>query len=451
MGAKIAEIYDMVNMTEKNYASAFGFAMTETRQFELYPIFRVLFCLFHKKGVNLQSHCKFTPFYIIIMVHREIESTLLRLLQKYPAVNITGPRQSGKTTLVKNLVGDYRYFSMENPDTRTFAENDPRGFLSAAGEKFILDEIQRVPMLFSYLQEILDNNIENGKVILLGSQNFLMNEQISQSLAGRVANLKLLPFSYNELLSAEMNDLDIDTNIFKGGYPRLHKELISPVDFFPHYIETYLQRDIRQLKNVGNLNTFARFIKLCAGRLGSILNLSSLANDADISVNTVKSWLSLLETSYIVFFIYPYSGNINRRLIKAPKLYFHDTGLACSLLNLEQESQLKTFYMRGNLFENMVFSELIKNRYNQGLPANYYFLRDAKGNEIDCVTEKADSLTFIEIKSSETLSLHHLKNIQSFHKNFSQTEDYLIYAGKEEPVYNKVKYYNWRHINQINT
>jgi predicted AAA+ superfamily ATPase len=383
------------------------------------------------------------------MVHREIEHALLSLLQKYPAVNITGPRQSGKTTLVKNLAGNYRYFSLEDPDTRIFAENDPRGFLHSVGEKFILDEVQRVPSLFSYLQATLDNSNENGKVILLGSQSFLMNEQISQSLAGRVANLKLLPFSYNELQSAGMNDLDINANLFKGGYPRLHKELIHPIDFFPHYIETYLQRDVRQLKNVGNLNTFARFIKLCAGRVGSVLNLSSLANDADISVNTVKSWLSLLEASYIVFFIYPYSGNINRRLIKAPKLYFHDTGLACSLLNIEQENQLENFYMRGNLFENMVFSELIKTRCNQGLPAIFYFLRDAKGNEIDCVVEKANALIFVEIKSSETLSLHHLKNIQSFHKDFPQTEDYLIYAGKEEPVYNQVKYCNWQHVNRL--
>jgi predicted AAA+ superfamily ATPase len=383
------------------------------------------------------------------MIHREIEDTLFELLQKYPAVNITGPRQSGKTTLVKNLNSDHRYFSLEDPDTRLFAEEDPRGFLAAAGKQFILDEVQHVPTLFSYLQDVLDRQAENGNVILLGSQSFLMNEQISQSLAGRVASLKLLPFSYNELKSVGINQSEVDSNLFRGGYPRLHKETIRPVDFFPHYIETYIQRDVRQLKNIGNLNTFIRFVKLCAGRVGNIVNLSVLANDAGITVNTVKSWLSLLEASYILFFVQPYSGNINRRLIKAPKLYFYDTGLACSLLNLEQESQLENFYMRGNLFENMVFSELIKCRYNKGLPANLYFLRDSKGNEIDCVMEKAGMNVFIEIKSSETLSSGHLKNILLFRKDFSKTEDYLIYAGKEEPVFHDVKYTNWQNCGKI--
>jgi len=380
------------------------------------------------------------------MINRNIENTLSTLLQKYPAVNITGPRQSGKTTLVKNLKGDYNYFSLENPDIRLFAEGDPRGFLHSAGEKFILDEVQYVPELFSYLQEILDNSSENGKVILLGSQSFLMNQHISQSLAGRVASLKLLPLSYSELKTAQLDIQSIDSVLFNGGYPRLYNENIDPVHFFPHYIETYLQRDIRLLRNIENLTTFVRFIKLCAGRIGNILDLSSLANDANISVNTVKAWLSLLEASYILYFVHPYSGNVNRRMIKSPKLYFYDTGLACSLLNIEQENQLKTFYLRGNLFENFVFSELLKARFNAGLPASYYFLRDSKGVEVDCVQELPEGVRFIEIKSSATLSADHIKNILLLKKLFPKTDDYVVYAGQEEPHYQNVKFINWKNI-----
>ena len=378
------------------------------------------------------------------MIYRNIEQVLLSLLQKYPAINITGPRQSGKTTLVKNLNRDYNYSSLENPDTRLFAESDPRGFLRSTGEKFILDEVQEVPVLFSYLQEILDNSPKNGKAILLGSQSFLMNQHISQSLAGRVASLKLLPLSYAELKNAGLNNQSVDNNLFNGGYPRLYKEKIEPVYFFPHYIETYLQRDIRLLKNIENLTAFTRFIKLCAGRIGNIVDLSSLANDANISVNTVKSWLSLLEASYIIYFIQAYSGNVNRRMIKSPKLYFYDTGLACSLLNIEQEQQLGSFYLRSNLFENFVFSELIKSRFNAGLPANYYFLRDSKGVEVDCVVEHPEGLCLMEIKSSETFTPDHIKNILLLRKLFSKTKDYVIYAGQEEALFHDVKFIHWQ-------
>ena len=382
------------------------------------------------------------------MINRTIEKILFELLQKYPAINITGPRQSGKTTLVKNLTGDYNYFSLENPDTRLFADTDPRGFLRSAGEKFILDEVQYVPQLFSYLQEILDNSRVNGKVILLGSQSFLMNRHISQSLAGRVASLKLLPLSYSELKTTTFDLQNIDNILFNGGYPRLYNENIDPVHFFPHYIETYLQRDIRLLQNIENLTAFVRFIKLCAGRVGNILDLSSLASDVSISVNTVKSWLSVLEASYILYFVYPYSGNVNRRMIKSPKLYFYDTGLVCSLLNIEQKKQLESFYLRGNLFENFVFSELLKRRFNAGLPANFYFLRDSKGVEVDCVQELAEGVRFIEIKSSATLSADHVKNLMLLKKLFPKTEDYVIYTGMEEPIYHNVKFINWQNAGQ---
>ena len=381
------------------------------------------------------------------MIYRQIQEKLSALIEKYPAINITGPRQSGKTTLVKNFAENYNYYSLENIDTRTYAEEDPRGFLSSAGDKFILDEVQYVPALFSYLQEILDNSNQNGKVILLGSQSFLMNTHISQSLAGRVANLKLMPLSYSELKTTNLINQNINNVLFKGGYPRLYKENLAPADFFPHYIETYIERDVRQLKNIGNLNAFIRFVKLCAGRIGNILNISSLANDADISVNTAKSWLSVLEASYVVFLVQPYTTNINRRLIKSPKLYFFDTGLVCSLLNIEHESQIENFYLRGNLFENFVFSELVKNRFNKGLHANFYYLRDAKGKEIDCVIEKSDKFILIEIKLSETLLPIHLKNIESLQNEFSKTDNFLIYSGKAEPIYHQAQCVNWQNIN----
>ena len=383
------------------------------------------------------------------MIYRELQQKLLSLLGKYPAINITGPRQSGKTTLAKSIAHDYNYFSFENIDTRIFAQEDPRGFLNAAGKQFILDEVQHVPILFSYLQEILDSSNENGKVILLGSQSFLMNAHISQSLAGRVANLKLLPLSYPELKRAGLNDQSINQILFNGGYPRLYKEHLDPIDFFPHYIETYLERDVRLIKNIGSLHTFIRFIKLCAGRTGHVLNISALAHDAEISVNTAKSWLSVLEASYILFLVQPYTPNINRRLIKSPKLYFYDTGLACSLLNMEQKHQMEHFYMRGNLFENFIFSELIKSNYNKGLPANFYYLRDAKGAEIDCVIEKPDKHIFIEIKLSKTLSSAHLKNIAILQKEFSNTQSFLVYSGGTEPLFHGTQCVHWKNLHHF--
>ena len=398
----------------------------------------------------MQSECKLVPFLYSMMIYREIEKALKSLMQKYPAINITGPRQSGKTTLVKQLLNEHRYFSLENPDIRLFAENDPRGFLHSAGERFILDEVQNTPHIFSYLQQEIDGGKPNGSIVLLGSQSFLVNERITQSLAGRVANLKLMPLSIKELQLAGLLPSEVNRLLVSGGYPRLFKEQMHATQFYPHYIETYLQRDVRLLKNIGDLNAFNRFMKLCAGRTGNLVNLSTLASDADISINTVKSWLSILEASYVIFFIQPYSPNVNRRWVKMPKLYFYDTGLACALLNIENDLQIDSFYMKGNLFENLIISEILKERYNKGLPAPLYFMRDAKGNEVDCVIEKAGDAIFIEIKMSETLSPAHLKNIQLFRKEQpSQSSDYLIYTGSEEVVFHNIQHLNWKNTDKI--
>jgi len=384
------------------------------------------------------------------MIYRNIEQSLFSLMQKYPAINITGPRQSGKTTLVKEFLKEYRYFSLENPDVLMFAKEDPRGFIRSAGERFIFDEVQNVPALFSYLQQEIDDGKPNGSIILLGSQSFLINERISQSLAGRVANLKLLPLSNRELQSANLLPDNINRLLVSGGYPRLYKEKMLSTEFYPHYIETYLQRDVRLIKNIGDLNAFNRFMKLCAGRVGNILNLSTLANDTDVSLNTVKSWLSVLEASYIIFFIQPYSPNANRRWVKMPKLYFYDTGLACALLNIESEMQIDSFYMKGNLFENMIFSELVKERYNNGLPAQFFFMRDAKGNEVDCVIEKAGETIFVEIKMSETLSSSHQKNIWLFRKELpTKLTDCVVYSGNEDVIYHNIRHCNWKNVDKV--
>ena len=384
------------------------------------------------------------------MIYRKIEKALFSLMQKYPSINITGPRQSGKTTLVRELLKEHRYFSLENPDIQMFAKDDPRGFIRSAGERFILDEAQNVPSLFSYLQQEIDDGKPNGSVILLGSQSFLINERISQSLAGRVANLKLLPLSFSELQSENLLPDKLNRFLISGGYPRLYKEKMLPVEFYPHYIETYLQRDVRLIKNIGNLNMFNRFMKLCAGRVGNILNLSTLSNDTEVSLNTVKSWLSVLEASYIIFFVQPYSPNTNRRWVKMPKLYFYDVGLACALLNIENEQQIDSFYMKGSLFENMIFSELMKERYNNGLPAQFFFLCDSKGNEVDCVIEKAGETVFAEIKMAETLSSAHQKNIRLFRKDYpTQLADYVIYTGNEDVVYNNIRHCNWKNLSEI--
>ena len=283
------------------------------------------------------------------MIDRTITGKLLAMGSKFPIVTLTGPRQSGKSTLLKSALPDYNYVSMEDPDSRLLAINDPRGFLKTYPDKTIIDEVQRVPDLFSYLQTHVDNENREGMYYLAGSQDFLLMPPISQSLAGRTAILKLLPFSHNELKLADLAPETSNEEIFNGGYPRIYDKRIHPSDFYPNYIQTYIERDLRLLKNIDNLSKFIRFIKLCAGRIGQLLNLSSLANEMGIAVSTVQSWLSVLEAAYIVYLLVPDHNNYAKRLVKSPKLYFYDTGLACSLLEIENASQLSTHYLRGGL------------------------------------------------------------------------------------------------------
>ncbi|MDE6297953.1 MAG: AAA family ATPase, partial [Muribaculaceae bacterium] len=281
------------------------------------------------------------------MIKRELGSKIKELSEKYPVITLTGPRQSGKSTLLKNQFPDYDYVSLENPDIREFANTDPVGFLKTYPEKAIFDEIQRVPQLFSYLQTHVDNVDRPGMYMLAGSQNFLLMKNLSQSLAGRTAILRLLPFSRRELKETDLLPSTIDSQIFKGFYPRLYDKDSHPVDYYPYYIQTYVQRDVRDILNVTDLGKFIKFIRLCAGRVGQILNMSSLANETGISSTTAEGWLSVLETSFICYRLEPNFNNYNKRVIKSPKLYFYDTGLVCSLLGLTTESQVRDFYMRG--------------------------------------------------------------------------------------------------------
>lgn len=384
------------------------------------------------------------------MIRRELKSKLLEMSGKFPVVSVTGPRQSGKTTLLKESFPDYTYTSLEDPDTRIFASEDPRSFLGMS-DRMIIDEIHRVPELFSYIQTITDNTGISGQFIISGSQSFLLNKDIAQSLAGRVAVLRLLPFSYSELLEGRIKFGSYEELLYKGFYPRIYDKGISPLDFFPSYIQTYIERDLRLLQNIRDLNLFVRFMKLCAGRTGQLLNMNSLANDTGVSVNTVKSWLSVLEASFVIFLLQAHHKNFNKRLVKMPKLYFFDTGLACSLLDIESASQLETHYLTGGLFENFVISELIKNRYNRGLRNNCYFWRDHKGNEVDCLVEKAQTLIPVEIKSGRTYTKKFLSNLDYWKKisGDETTEAFLIYGGDNETQVGKNRIIPWINIDKF--
>lgn len=360
------------------------------------------------------------------MIYREAEKELQLLSAQFKAVAVTGPRQSGKTTLVKKVFKEKAYVNLENPDLRQFAREDPRGFLSNYPDGAILDEVQRVPELFSYLQQILDEKEQNGLFILTGSNNFLLNSNISQSLAGRVGYLFLLPLDIGEINpGANMSN----QLIFKGGYPEIYQKDIDPKKYYDNYIRTYVERDVRLLKNITDLYTFERFLRLCAGRTGQLLNMSSLAADVGVDVKTIGSWLGVLEASFIAFRLYPYHENYNKRIVKMPKLYFYDTGLASALMGIEDVSQLTIHPLRGGLFENLVVVDFLKRLYNNGKQNNLYFWRDNIGNEVDLLIKKGANRYPVEIKSAQTISDEFFKGIRYWNKLTNTEGGYLVYAG----------------------
>lgn len=381
------------------------------------------------------------------MIAREAEAEIKVLAKQFKAVAVVGPRQSGKTTLVRHIFADKPYANLENPDLRIFATEDPRGFLSNYPHGAVFDEVQRVPELFSYLQQILDDSKGHGLFVLTGSNNFLLQEQISQSLSGRVGYLHLLPLSLSEI-----NDRGSSSNqlIFKGGYPVIHGEGADPSKWHANYIRTYIERDVRLLKNITDLHAFERFLRLCAGRIGQLLNMSSLAIETGVDVKTIGAWISVLETSYILFRLQPYHENFNKRIVKMPKLYFYDTGLAVALLGIENPAQLDLHPFRGSLFENMVIVEFLKKRFNAGKPHNLHFWRDNVGNEIDLLIQTANGMLPVEIKSGQTVTADYLKGILFWNKITQSRGGYVVYSGEiAQNRSNEIMVIPFKDLNQI--
>jgi predicted AAA+ superfamily ATPase len=348
---------------------------------------------------------------------RTIKKAMDVYLSKYPILVLTGPRQSGKTTFLKNEFTNYTYINLENLDNRTYALNDPNGFLAEHGNFVIFDEAQRAPELFSYLQTKVDNDKIMGQYILSGSQNFHLMRNISQSLAGRVALFKLLPFDNLEMEHAEWLNDDYAVNLQRGFYPAIYDRDIPSKVFYSNYVQTYVERDLTELIQVKNLKLFRNFITLCAARVGQLLNLNSLANECGISQPTAKAWISVLETSYILYQLQPFHSNINKRMTKNSKLYFYDTGLVCFLLKINDSASLKTSAYKGSLFENFIINEYIKQQYHQNLLLDFWFWRDAVGHEVDFIWQDTEKLNLVEIKASETIIPEMFKGL-SYMKKF---------------------------------
>ena len=386
------------------------------------------------------------------MLTRETAKILTEKAAHYPILAITGPRQAGKSTLAKMVFPKKPYCNLEALDQREFAKQDPRRFLSQFPEGAILDEIQHCPELFSYLQALVDEHERMGLFILTGSQQFDLHANITQSLAGRVGIIQLLPFSYSELECGFDHSINLEQLMFQGAYPPIYHRHIPAQTWQADYIMTYLQRDVRQLINVRDLHSFQRFLKMCAARVGQLLNLSTLANDCGITHNTAKAWISVLEASYIVFQLQPHYQNFNKRLTKTPKLYFYDTGIVCSLLGLQDASALLTHPIRGPLFENWVISELVKHYFNQGRPAPLYFWRDSQGHEIDVLIDQGGTLYPIEIKSGQTIVSDFFNGLQ-YWKNLSGQKNqhaYLIYAGDQNQQRTQAHIVSWQNLKDLN-
>jgi predicted AAA+ superfamily ATPase len=367
------------------------------------------------------------------MIPRHAHQTALRLARGFPILVFTGPRQSGKTTLARAVFPNRAYVSLEDPEQRDFAHTDPRRFLARFNEGAIIDEAQHCPDLFSYLQGLVDSRRRMGDFILTGSQHFGLMSRITQSLAGRAGLIQLLPFSMAELAEASILPRGLDELLWQGHYPPLYDRPLAPDDWFPNYIATYLERDVRQLLAVRDLGLFQRFVRLCAARTGQLLNLSALASDCGISHVTARQWLNVLEASYLVLLLRPYHRNFGKRLVKTPKLYFLDTGLAASLLGIKDAATLDIHPMRGPLFETLVVTELVKHYYNDGKEAPLYFWRDNVGNEVDLLRELGSGLHAIEIKSGATFVPEWLKTARRW-RTLAGDEaltPWVVYGGTE--------------------
>ncbi len=367
---------------------------------------------------------------------RDLQEHVMKALEYFPVVTVTGPRQSGKTTFCRKNFPDYKYVSLEDPDTREFAREDPRGFLKQYPDRTIIDEFQNVPELTSYLQGHVDEVDKTGMYILIGSNQYLMMENVSQSLSGRTQIVRLLPFSYNEIHKG--SGISLEQVLHEGGYPRIFEKNIPPADFYSAYFDTYLQKDLRNVLKVMDLNLFQRFVTLCAARTAQIVNLSSFSNELGIDAKTVKRWISILESGYIIKLVSPYYKNFNKRVIKSPKMYFLDVGLASYLLGVQESDQLMNHPLKGELFETFIFSELQKHIMHGNMKANLYFYRDSNGKEIDFVIESGMQTRLVEVKLTSTPSKVNFKNLISLREQFgANSYSYLCYGGDlKQTMYN---------------
>ncbi len=383
-----------------------------------------------------------------IMFKRTLAAKLLQLKNQFPVLALFGPRQSGKTTLARSLFSTYRYVNLESFEEREFASEDPKGFLMRfqQEEGVILDEIQKAPDLLSYIQMDVDQEERLGRYVLTGSQNILLNHHVNQTLAGRVALTTLLPLSIEELREASRLPSTAEEAIFQGFYPRVHHHSTDPIVFAESYIRTYVERDVRDMQKIASLLEFQKFMRLCAARIGQLLDLTDLSKDAGISLQTVKSWLSLLEASYIIFLLPPHYANFNKRLVKMPKLYFYDPSLACHLLRLTKPDDVYSHYLRGGLFESMILSDFLKKRFHHALPANVYFWRDKLGNEVDCLLEEGSSLAPFEVKSSATIRSEMFEGLAKWCDlaGIPPASGTVIYAGEERQDREQGKILSWK-------
>lgn len=382
------------------------------------------------------------------MITRQLGQKIRAVSDTMPVVSITGPRQSGKTTLAKQLFPDYTYANLENPLTREFARENPFQFLRQSQQGLIIDEAQYVPELFSYIQVHVDETRRNGEIILSGSQNFLLMEKITQSLAGRVALFHLLPFSVHELENTPHASRSAYEYIYNGLFPRIYDQGTPPDVFYPSYIQTYVERDVRQLQSIGDLAAFERFLQLCAGRVGQAFNQSAIAVETGVSAPTIARWMSVLQTGFIAYLLPPFFKNYNKRITKTPKLYFYDTGLVCSLLRIRSASELNEHFARGALFENFVINEVMKSLLNRGTRPDLYFWADSSGYEVDLIVNQGATQYPVEIKSADTLRPEFFRNLELFQKvsGTPPTDSYLVYQGSENQDRSAGRVRNWQYL-----